>query len=409
MTPGRPGEAPIVSERMVIVGAGLAGGTAAATLRKEGFEGSVTLVGAEPHLPYERPGLSKGYLRGESSFDDLLVRPGSFFDDRGIDLRSGSSAVAVDPRRKSVRLDDGDELPYDRLLLATGCRNRRPSIPGLELDGVHSLRTIEDCDRFRADLRAGARVVVAGMSFVGSEVAASVCQLGYEVTAIVSGRYPLERAAGKDVGRAVAAVHRDHGVRLVDGDRAAAFEGDGRVQEVVTRNGQRIACDVVLVAVGVEPELEALEGSGIAADDGVLVDEWCRTSVRDVYACGDVARFTHPLFGQLRVEHWQHARRHGRAAARSMLGRGEPYREVPWFWSDQFDHEIQYAGHHNHGDEMIGRREGSVVEAYLVRDGVLRAAIALDGGNRVHDAARAIGSGSLWDVVQGGRSGASNP
>jgi 3-phenylpropionate/trans-cinnamate dioxygenase ferredoxin reductase subunit len=409
-TPGSPEDAPPVSGRIVIVGAGLAGGTAAATLRKEGFEGSVTLVGAEPHLPYERPGLSKGYLRGESSFDDLLVRPGSFFDDRGIDLRSPASAVAVDPGRKVVRLEDAHELPYDRLLLATGCRNRRPPIPGLELDGVHSLRTVDDCDRFRADLRAGARVVVAGMSFVGSEVAASLRQLGYDVTAIVSGRCPLERAVGDDVGLAVAAVHRDHGVRLVEADRAATFEGDGRVQEVVTRDGRRIPCDVVLVAVGVKPDLEAIEGSGIASDDGVLVDEWCRTSVRDVYACGDVARFTHPLFGQpLRIEHWQHARRHGRAAARSMLGRGEPYLEVPWFWSDQFDHEIQYAGHHDPGDKIFGRREGSVVEAYVLRDGVLRAAVALDGGPRVHEAARMIGAGAPWDAVEGGASGASSP
>jgi 3-phenylpropionate/trans-cinnamate dioxygenase ferredoxin reductase subunit len=367
-------------------------------------------VGAEPHLPYERPGLSKAYLRGESSFDDLLVRPRAFFVDRGIDLLSSSSAVAVDPGRKSVRLDDGDELGYDRLLIATGCRNRRPPIPGLELEGVHSLRTVEDCDRFRADLWAGARVVVAGMSFVGSEAAASIRQLGHDVTAIVSGRYPLERAVGDEVGRAVAALHHDRGVRLVVGDRAAAFAGDGRVQEVVTKKGQRLPCDVALVAIGVEPELEALERSGIATDDGVLVDEWCRTSARDVFACGDVARFTHPLFGQrLRIEHWQHARRHGRAAARSMLGRGEPYVEVPWFWSDQFDHEIQYAGHHDPGDEMIGHREGSVVEARVVRDGVLRAAIALDGGNRVHEAARVIGAGARRDAVEGVPSGPVNP
>jgi 3-phenylpropionate/trans-cinnamate dioxygenase ferredoxin reductase subunit len=397
-----------VSERVVIVGAGLAGGTAAATLRTEGFEGSVTLVGAEPHLPYERPGLSKGYLRGESSFDDLLVRPGSFFADHGIDLRCSTSAVAVDPDRHVVRLSEGDELPYDRLLLATGCRNRRPPIPGLQLGGVHSLRTIDDCDRLRAELGAGVRVVVAGMSFVGSEVAASLRQLGYDVTAIVSGRYPLERAVGHDIGRAVAAVHRDHGVRLVDGDRAAAFEGDGRVREVVTRNGQRIPCDVVLAAVGVEPDVEALEGSGVVTDDGVVVDGWCRTSQRDVYACGDVARFTHPLFGQpLRIEHWHHARRHGRAAALSMLGRGEPYAEVPWFWSDQFDHEIQYAGHHDPDEEMIGRRRGSVVEAYVLRDGLLRAAAAVNGGPRIREAARAIGTGTHWDAVEGGHSGTS--
>jgi 3-phenylpropionate/trans-cinnamate dioxygenase ferredoxin reductase subunit len=369
-----------VSEPIVIVGASLAGATAATTLRRDGFEGEIVLVGAEPHLPYERPPLSKSYLRGESPFEDAVVRPATFYADHAIELRLGTRASGLDTDRRRVRLD-GDEIAYDRLLLATGSRERTPRFSGAQLEGVHELRTVDDCDRLRADAGRARRAVVCGMSFIGSEVAASLRSLGLDVTGVVSRTYPLQSVLGDELGRALADLHRAHGVRLVAEDRVAALEGVGRVEAVVTENGARLPCELAVLAIGVQPSVELAANTPIRVDDGIVVDERCRTNVEDVYACGDVARFTHPTFGRaMRVEHWHHARAHGRAAARSMLGIGDPYTEIPWFWSEQFDHEIQYGGSHTDRDErLVERGQGThgLTTRYR-RDGVLDAVAALD-------------------------------
>ncbi len=371
--------------RVVIIGASLAGATAAATLRKDGFDGSVTLVGKEPHEPYERPPLSKAYLRGEATFDDLRVRPAGFWESRGVVLQLGAAARSIDIERRTVHLSTAEELPYDRLLIATGCRNRPVYLPGAELKGVHTIRTIDDSDGLRVDLRPGARVVVGGMSFIGSEVAASLRQLDCEVTALVSGAFPLVKVIGEPLGRAIARIHESHGVRLVPDDRVVAVAGDGRAEAVLSEKGERLACDVVVLALGVEPETDVLEGTGIEVDRGVVVDERCRTNVDGVFACGDVARFFHPAFERrLRVEHWQNARRQGRAAARSMLGSEVGFDDVPWFWSEQFDHEVQYAGSCEHPDEVDVDNDGMVWSC--TSGGRLEAVVALDRPAAVRDA-----------------------
>jgi 3-phenylpropionate/trans-cinnamate dioxygenase ferredoxin reductase component len=393
---------PDAPRRIVIVGASLAGATAAVTLRKDGFEGGLALVGEEPRVPYERPELSKSYLRGEVAFEELLVRPADFWADHDVELRTGSRAVAIDVERRVVRLADGEELPFDRLLLATGCRNRTPAIPGADSGGVHLLRTVDECDRLRADAVAGRSVVVAGMSFIGSEVAASLRSLGLEVTAIVSDAFPLARIFGDEVGRVLDEIHRAHGVRLVANDRLASIEGGDRAEAVVTTNGERLPCDLAVLALGVEPATELADGTPIEVDDGILVDERCRTNVEGIFAAGDVARFHHPTVGRrMRIEHWQNARRHGRAAARNMLGADRPYDEVPWFWSDQYDHELQFAGFHGTWDAAEVRRDDGGLVAYFSGRGILEAAAAIDRPEAIRGAIPLIAAREPADAAGG--------
>src|SRR6266849_10941279 len=325
-------------ERIVIIGAALAGATAAATLREEGFDSQVQLVGAESHRPYNRPPLSKGYLRGQEKLEDQLVNPAAYYAEHDIELRLGTRATVIDPGRKTVELSDHAELAYDKLLVATGGRNRTLSVPGADLPGIFQLRTVDDCDRIRAAARPGARAVVIGLGFIGSEVSASLRQLGLEVAAVEGHRVPLARVLGDEVGEVLAGIHREKGVELVLEDAVAAFEGAGRVERVRTGKGRVLDCDFVVAGIGIVPNAELLAAAGAAVDNGVLVDEHCRTSLPDVYAAGDLANHLHPLFGRLRGEHWNNGYRQGRAAARAMLGGPEPYDYLHSFWSDQYEH-----------------------------------------------------------------------
>jgi len=373
-------------KRIVIVGAALCGGTAAATLRREGFDGHLTLIGAEQHLPYERPPLSKSFLRGETSFDDALVESAAFWPDKQVELRLGTKAIGVDAYGHTVELEGGERVPFDQLLIATGARNRRFPIPGLDLPGVYDLRTVEDAERIRAEVMPGRNVVIAGMGFIGSEVAASLRQKGLSVTVIDGNIAPLARVLGEQVGGVLEGIHRDKGVQMHFQDRVASFEGTHRVERVVTAGGLKLDCDFVVTGLGVEPITDFLEGSGIDLDDGVLVDEWCKTSVEGVFAAGDVANHNNPLFGRrVRVEHWQNAIKHGRAAALSMLGKGSPYRDVYWFWSDQYEVNLQYAGYHTEWDELVvrGSLEDRSFLAFYVRDGRVLATVGIGRGEDV--------------------------
>jgi 3-phenylpropionate/trans-cinnamate dioxygenase ferredoxin reductase subunit len=370
-------------ETMVIVGASLAGASAAVTLRQEGFEGRVLLIGAEPQPPYERPPLSKEYLRSESSFEDALVQAPDFYDENGIETRFGVRATRVDAAGKAVELDGGERLAYDKLLVATGGSNRRVPIPGIGLERIHGLRTVADSERIRAEIAPGRKAVVVGMGFIGSEVAASLRQSGVEVTVVDRNTVPLRRVLGEDVGRVIEGIHRDHGTRLILRDTVAAFEGVGRVERVTTARGRRIECDFAVVGLGVEPATELLAGTGVEIDNGIVVDEYCRTNVDGIYAAGDVANHYHPVFGRhIRIEHWKNALKQGPAAARSMLGDGDPYEEIPWFWSDQYEHSLQYAGFHTEWDELVVR--GSMEErsfvAFYRKDGRVLAAVAIGRG-----------------------------
>ncbi|MGH7384023.1 MAG: NAD(P)/FAD-dependent oxidoreductase, partial [Candidatus Rokuibacteriota bacterium] len=353
-----------------------------AALREGGFDGRITLIGAEKQLPYNRPPLSKGYLRGQDRLEDQLVNPAGYYSEKGVDLRLGVRAIAIDATRKIVALDGGEEVSYDRLLVATGGRNRTLTTPGGDLPGIFQLRTVEDCDRIRAAAKPGHRAVVVGLGFIGSEVAASLRQIGVEVSAVEGHPVPLARVLGPEVGTVLAGIHREKGVELVLGDSVAAFEGVGRVQRVRTKKGRVLECDLVVAGIGIVPNIELLTAAGAAVDNGVLVDEHCRTSLPDVYAAGDVANHLHPIFGRLRVEHWNNGDRQGRAAARAMLGGTEPYDYLHSFWSDQYEHVIEYVGFAAAWDRLVFRGDPARRKflGFYLKDGIVRAAVGLNRG-----------------------------
>ena len=374
----------------VVIGAGLTGASAAIALRKHSVDARVTLIGEEDELPYERPPLSKGYLRGEQPIEKLLVRRREFYQEQTIDTLLGTRAHRIDGSQRIVHVDGGRRVPYDRLLIATGVRNRRPPIPGLDLQGVHQLRTIRDATRLRAEMRPGRKAVVVGMGFIGCEVAASLRHHQVEVVAIDPGPTPLARVLGETIGGLLAALHASYGVHTVFNDTVEAFEGDGRVARVITNAGLRIPCDFAVVGVGVEPVVDLTDGSGIRIDNGIAVDQHCATSIGGIFAAGDVANHFHPVFGRhIRVEHWQNAMRQGDNAARNMLGERIAYDDIPWFWSDQYDANIQYAGHHTSHEELIlrGRLNGGSCAAFYMNGGVIDAVV---GVNNAKDVRRAM-------------------
>ena len=397
-----------MAPRYVIVGASLAGATAAITLREEGADGTVTLIGAENELPYERPPLSKAYLRGDVPFDKALVRPAAFYTEHGIETVFGARATRIDLSDRFVELEDHRRVPFDALLIATGGRNRRVSIPGGDLDGIYGLRTVQDADRIRNEMVAGRRVVIVGMGFIGSEVAASLRQKGLNVVAIDPSKTPLFRALGEAVGRTIADLHRAQGVRTIFEDTVAAFEGTTRVTHVVTKGGLRIECDFVVVGIGIEPAVELVGGSGIHVENGIVVDEYCQTNVSGVYAAGDVANHYHPIFNRrIRVEHWLNAIKQGAAAARNMLGKRGAYDEVPWFWSDQYDANLQYAGFHTKWELLVVRGamdSGSYLACY-VNDGRIDAVVGLNRAKDVRRVMPLIKSRRVVDLEQLGDEG----
>jgi 3-phenylpropionate/trans-cinnamate dioxygenase ferredoxin reductase subunit len=357
---------------MVIAGAGLAGAKAAQTLREEGFDGRVVLLGAESERPYERPPLSKEYLRGEAGRDKVYVHDASYYDDHDIELRTSTSAERLDAGSSEVVLAGGERLRYDALLLATGARPRRLTLPGADLVGVYELRTLADSEALGKRLQDGARIVVVGAGWIGSEVAASARQKGLEVTVVEPLSVPLERVLGAQVGAIYRDLHAEHGVRMLLGRGVAAFEGDGRVSAVRTDDGERIECDLVVVGVGVTPRDELAQRAAIEVDDGIVVDEHLQTTRPGVFAAGDVARAHHPLLGSsIRVEHWANALNQGPAAARNMLGKRVAYERIPYFFSDQYDVGMEYSGHAPQWDEVVLRGDPQAREfiAFWLREG----------------------------------------
>jgi 3-phenylpropionate/trans-cinnamate dioxygenase ferredoxin reductase subunit len=360
-----------MSQTFVIVGAGMAGGKAAETLREEGFDGRIVLLGAEPERPYERPPLSKDYLRGEAERGGVyLQEDAGWYEEHDVELRASATADSLDVGGRAVVLADGERVSYDALLLATGAEPKRPPIPGVDLDGVHVLRTFADSDALRAVIDGGGRLVVVGAGWIGCEVAASARQKGMEVALVEPRSLPLEGVLGPELGAFYRDVHADHGVALHLGTGVEAIEGEGRAERVRTSDGTVLEGDAVLLGVGVAPRTALAEGV-LDVDDGILVDASLRASADGVFAAGDVANHAHPLFGRLRVEHWANALEQGPSAARAMLGQDAVYERVPYFFSDQYDVGMEYAGHSAPGDEVVLRGDPAAREfiAFWLRDG----------------------------------------
>jgi 3-phenylpropionate/trans-cinnamate dioxygenase ferredoxin reductase subunit len=338
----------------VIVGAGLTGAKAAETLREEGFDGRIVLVGAEDELPYERPPLSKGYLQGKEPREGAHVHDAGFYAEQDIELLRGVEATALDPAAKTVTLSTGEDLRYDRLLIATGAQPRRPPIPGAHLEGVRVLRTLADADALREHVNEGTRFAVIGAGWIGCEAAASARGRGADVTLLEAASQPLERVLGAQIGAFYADVHRSHGVDLRTNVGVERIAGRTRAERVELAGGAVVECDLVLLGVGVAPDTRLAASAGLAFGDGIVVDAHLRTSAPDVYAAGDVAAAEHPRYNRLvRVEHWANALNQGIAAGRSMLDRGEPYDRLPYFFSDQYDVGMEYAGHHDASDQVV--------------------------------------------------------
>ncbi|MEU1727960.1 FAD-dependent oxidoreductase [Nonomuraea sp. NPDC005692] len=327
---------------IVIAGGGLAAAKAAEALRGEGFDGRLVLVGRETHLPYERPPLSKDYLQGAGERDKIFVHDRSWYAEHGVELRLGVEVTGIDPAGHQVTLSDGEQLGYDRLLLATGSRPRRPGIPGADRPDVLYLRTVDDSERLRATLAGAGRVAILGAGWIGLEVAAAARAAGAEVTVIETASAPLLRVLGPHVAQVFTALHREHGVHFLFDARPAEITESG----VLLDDGAHVEADVVVAGVGADPDTDLARAAGLTVEDGVKVGADLRTSDPDIFAAGDIANAYHPLLGHhVRVEHWANALNQPATAARAMLGRDGDYDNLPYFFTDQYDLGMEYVGH----------------------------------------------------------------
>jgi NADPH-dependent 2,4-dienoyl-CoA reductase/sulfur reductase-like enzyme len=389
----------IALNKIVIVGASLAGVSAARALREASFEGEVTIVGEEPHLPYNRPPLSKAGLRGTVELDDIALNPATWYDDAQVKLRTGEQVLALDGTDRTILLRSGALLDFDGLVIATGAA-ARPMAGSDSARGPLLLRTIDDCRALRDTLRGARTVVVVGAGFIGLEVAATATTLGLQVTIVELAPVPLARAVGDRLGQWFADLHREHGVRAICGLGAYQVTGGPGDYVVVLDDGSQLRADLVVTAVGVTPRTAWLARSGVRVGDGVLCDAWCRTSLDGVVAAGDVSRWYNPLFDQqMRVEHWRNAVEQGRAAALSLIGElDEPYASVPYFWSDQYDTRVRFVGDSFAATEVhVHRRGDRSFVALFGRDGVIRAALCVNAPSALSVHTRQIEDRVAWD------------
>lgn len=394
--PGSPGgrrsaerEESAMSDRVVIIGGGLGGAKTAEALREQGFTGSLTLLGAEADLPYERPPLSKDYLAGKSAFDDAVVHPEQWYQDHNVDLRLRTRATKVDAAAHEVRLDDGDTIGYDKLVLATGSVPRHLPVPGADAEGVHYLRTRADSETIRAQFGADRRLVIIGGGWIGLEVAAAARGAGTEVTLIEAAELPLLNVLGPELAQVFADLHRAHGVDLHLGAGVESIStSGGRADGVQLSSGEKLPADALVIGVGVSPDVTLAKEAGLAIDNGVLVDASLRTSDPDIYAVGDIANHDHPVLGlRVRVEHWATALNQPASAAAALLGGSGHYTTLPYFFSDQYDLGMEYIGHAPHGsyDRVVTRGDTEAREFV---------AFWLDAGLRI----KAAMNVNVWDV-----------
>ena len=362
----------------LLVGGGLAGGTAADELRKRGADGSVLLVGREPEPPYERPPLSKEYLRGESERSDAYVNQRSWYEENDVELLSSTNVMALEPDTRTVKLQTKEEVEFGKALVATGANVNILRVEGAELEGIHYLRAFGNSDAIREEAQRAEHVVLIGGSYIATEVAASLTSKGTSCTLVMIEEIALSRTFGEGVGRWFHDLLVSRGIEIVGGDELEAFEGDGRVQQVVTKGGTTVEGQMVVVGAGVRPDALLAGRAGLAVDDGIVCDEGLETSVPGIFAAGDVCSWESVVHGRrVRVEHWDVALQQGRHAARGMLGDKQPYREVPYFFSDLADWaSYEYVGPASEWDEIVWRGDpddGEFTAWYLADDRVVAA------------------------------------
>jgi 3-phenylpropionate/trans-cinnamate dioxygenase ferredoxin reductase subunit len=366
---------------LVIVGGGLAGARAAEAARIGGYQGRVVIAGEERFSPYERPPLSKAVLRGEAGIESTSVHDAAFYSEHAIELLTGTSVVGIDAKSRSVNFSDGPAIGFDTLILATGAMPRRLDIPGADLAGVHYLRTADDAVSLRAAIKNATRVAIIGAGWIGSEVAASARSMGADVVLIGSGPFPLYNVLGSKIGVVFQQLHADHGIELRLGVQVVELRGNGSVEQVVLSDGRIEHADVVVVGVGAAPRIELAAVAGLKVENGILVDEFLETSVPGIFAAGDIANAWHPHYQRhLRLEHWANARYQGTTAGNNATGKHEAYDRLPYFYSDQFDVNLEYVGHAQPDDEVVirGDLDQRKFVAMYHREGVVSAALTVN-------------------------------
>ena len=381
----------------LLVGGGLASASCAAELRKRGAEGSILLAGREPEPPYERPPLSKEYLRGEAERADAHVNPASWYEENGVELRTGVNVMSLDPAARTAKLQGGEEVSFGKALLATGAMVNILRVEGAENEGVHYLRAFGNSDAIRADAEAAAHVVLVGGSYIGCEVAASLRAKGVECTIVTMEDVALSRAFGEEAGRWFQGRLEEHGIRFQGGEELEAFEGDGRVKAVLTKSGMAIECDAVVVGAGVRPDAMLAQRAGLEVEDGIVCDSKLETSAPGIYAAGDCCSYDSVVHGRrLRVEHWDVAMQQGMHAARNMLGEGRDYDVVPYFFSDLADWvSLEYVGPAAEWDEEIwrGERDSGEFSVWYLKDGRVAGALSVERSEDLAEARRMLADG----------------
>ncbi len=365
---------------MVILGAGHAAGQAAASLRQGGYEGEIVIIGDEPHIPYQRPPLSKAYLSGEVELDRVHLRPEKFYQDKNITLRLNVRASAIDAAAKTVSTDAGETIGYEKLLIATGGRPRKLGIPGSDLAGIHYLRTISDVDGIRNEMTADSRMVIVGGGYIGLEVASVAVKAGLEVHILEMEERILQRVTTPEMSAYYQDLHESRGVHIHTGTGVTGFSGDGQVQAVQCGD-QEFPADIVIVGIGIIPNVEVAEAAGIQCDNGIVVDEGCRTSAADVFAAGDCTNHPNPLLNRrLRLESVPNAMEQARVAAANMCGADKTYASIPWFWSDQYELKLQMVGFSSDGDTQVlrGSKADNQFAVFYLKDGAVVAADAVN-------------------------------
>jgi 3-phenylpropionate/trans-cinnamate dioxygenase ferredoxin reductase subunit len=385
--------------KFLLIGGGMASGNCARHLREQGADGEILLVGREPDPPYNRPPLSKQYVRGEESKNDILFRPASWYEDNDVDVMTMTSVMKLDAGERVATLSNKDEVEFEKALLATGSNVRILHVDGARLEGIHYLRTIHNSDALREELEQAERVALIGGSYIGTELAASFTALGKQCDLIMLEEVTLERFYGPEVGRFFQGVLTDHGVKVHALQELERFEGsEGRVHKVVTKSGLEIDCDFVVIGAGVHPDIHLAQQAGIETDSGVLTDRHLETSAPGIYAAGDIAEYDSVVHGErLRIEHWDVAFNHGKTAALNMLGTRQPHDVVPYFWSELADwSSMEYVGPASKWDEIWwrGRPDEGKFTAWYVKDGRVAAALTVGRSDDLAAAGRLLSEGS---------------